>query len=198
NLMTRKKKNFFRKLMQKHTLIILNEDEQEEQFSFRLNRMNVLVVIALMTFFTILCTTLTLLFTPIKDYLLPNDKQVDVRDKQELLNLSNQLDSLEMRQKANDLYIKNIRAILAGEVPIPPIDTTKRPITSVDLSKVDLSPQKEDLKLRSEVEQEEMFNINGNQYSQEAGSLLFTPLKGIITSTYEPEINHLAIDIAAQ
>lgn len=184
--------------MQKHTLIILNEDEQEEQFSFRLNRMNVLVVIALMTFFTILCTTLTLLFTPIKDYLLPNEKQIDVRDKQELLNLSNQLDSLEMRQKANDLYIKNIRAILAGEIPIPPIDTTKRPITSVDLSKVDLSPQKEDLKLRSEVEQEEMFNIKGNQYSQEAGSLLFTPLKGIITSTYEPEINHLAIDIAAQ
>lgn len=197
--MTKKKKNIFRKLFQKHTLIILNEESQEEQFSFRLNRMNVLVVIALMTFFTIACTTLTLLYTPLHDYILPSEKQVDVMDKQEILNLTNQIEELETKTKANDLYIKNLRSILAGEVPIPEIDTTQNPvIKSIDLSKVDLSPTEDDLELRKEVEQEELFSVNGNQDNQESGSLLFTPLKGIMTSGYSTEENHLAIDIAAQ
>ena len=197
--MAKKKKNIFRKLFQKHTLIILNEESQEEQFSFRLNRMNVLVVIALMTFFTMACTTLTLLYTPLHDYILPSEKQVDVQDKQEILNLTNQIEQLEIKTKANDIYIKNLRSILSGEVPIPEIDTTQSPITkSVDLSKIDLAPTKDDLDLRKEVEQEEMFSVQGNQDNQESGSLLFTPLKGIVTSGYETEENHLAIDIAAQ
>src|SRR5690606_30250035 len=197
--MTKKKKNIFRKLFQKHTLIILNEESQEEQFSFRLNRMNVLVVIALMTFFTIACTTLTLLYTPLHDYILPSEKQIDVQDKEEILNLYRQIDQLETRTHANDLYIKNLRAILSGEVPIPEIDTIQNPITkSVDLSKVDLSPTEEDLKLRKEVEQEELFSVQGNQDNNESGNLLFTPLKGIVTAGYVTEENHLAIDIAAQ
>lgn len=196
--MKKKQKNIFRKLFQKHTLIILNEESQEEQFSFRLNRMNVLVVLALLTFFTIACTTLTLLYTPLHDYILPSEKHVGVMDKEEILKLTNQIEVLENRSKANDLYIKNLRIILAGEVPIPEIDTTQNPITSVDLSKVDLAPTEEDLELRKEVEQEEIFSVAGSQDNQESGSLLFTPLKGIMTSGYSTEENHLAIDIAAQ
>lgn len=196
--MKKKKKNIFRKFFQKHTLIILNEEEQEEQFSFRLNKMNVLVVVALMTFFTILCTTLTLLYTPLHDYILPPSQQVNVEDRQQIMQLSDQLDSLVAKQSANDMYIRNIRTILSGEVAIPEIDTTQSPITSIDLTKVDLAPTDQDLNLRKEVEQAEMFSIQGNIDTQESGSLLFTPLKGIITSTYNKQENHLAIDIAAQ
>lgn len=197
--MAKKNKNIFRKLFQKHTLIILNEESQEEQFSFRLNQMNVLVVIALISFFTIAFTVLMLLYTPLHNYILPSEKQINVQDKEEILNLTNQLEVLEERTKANDLYIKNLRAILSGDVPIPNIDTMQTPITvSVDLSKIDLSPTEEDLELRKEVEMEELFSVQGSRDNQESGNLLFTPLKGIITAGYETEENHLAIDIAAQ
>jgi len=197
--MDRKKKKFIRKLFQKHTLIILNEESQEEQFSVRLNRMNVLVIIALFTFFTIACTTLTLLYTPLHNYILPSEKQVSVQDKQEILQLTEKVEQLETSAKSNEIYIKNLRAILAGEVPMPDIDTTNNKITtSVELDKFDLSPTKDDLDLRKEVEQEEMFSVQGNSNSEELGSLLFTPLKGIVTSGYEPQENHLAIDIVAQ
>jgi len=197
--MNRKKKNIFRKLFQKHTLIILNEESQEEQFSVRLNRMNVLVIIALFTFFTIACTTLTLLYTPLHNYILPSEKQISVEDKQKIFQLTEQIEELETRSRSNDIYIKNLRAILAGEIPMPDIDTTNHQITtSVELNKFDLAPKEEDLELRKEVEQEEMFSVKGNSNREETGNLLFTPLKGIITSTYEPEVNHLAIDIAAQ
>lgn len=197
--MATKKKNIFQKLFKKYTLIILNEDVQEEQFSFRLNRWNVLVVVVLMTFFTISCTILTLLYTPLHDYIVPSEKQTDVLDKQELIRLTTKIEELESHTAANDLYIKNLKTILSGEIPIPKIDTTQNPITSpIDLSKIDLSPKKEDLTLRKEVELEDVFSVKGNQDSSESGSLLFTPLKGIITSNYNTEENHLAIDIAAQ
>ncbi len=195
----RKNKNIFRKLFQKHTLIILNEESQEEQFSVRLNRMNVLVILALFTFFTVAVTTLTLLYTPIHNYILPSEKKADVIDKQQVIMLTDKVMELESKSKANDIYIRNLRAIVSGEVPVPDIDTTNQQFTaSFDLDKVDLSPTKDDLKLREEVEREEMFNVNGSTNGSESGNLLFTPLKGIITSGYSTEENHLAIDIAAQ
>ena len=197
--MIQKKKNIFRKLFQKHTLIILNEESQEEQFSFRLNRMNVLVMIALMTFFIIGCTTLTVLYTPLRDYLVPSERHLEVNDKEDIIQLVNQIEDLEAQVSANDLYINNLRAILSGEVPMPEISVQGEEITtSIDLRKVDLKPKKEDLELRKTVEQEEMFSVKSNQDSQETGNLLFTPVKGIITWPYSTEDNHLAIDIAAQ
>lgn len=192
------KKNIVKKLLQKYTLIILNEDSQEEQFSFRLNRINVLVIVALTSFFIITLTILTLFYTPIHDYFLPSEKQTEIADKQEIINLTNQVESLEGRLSANDLYIKNLQLILSGNVPIPKIDTTGGNFSSsVDLSKVDLSPSEDDVKLRKEVEKEEMFNVGGTE-SQESGSLLFTPLKGFITAGYDAKENHFAVDIAAQ
>lgn len=197
--MVKKKKNIFRKLFQKHTLIILNEEAQEEEFSVRLNRMNVLVIIALFMFFTVAVTTLALLYTPIHDYILPSEKQGTVIDKQEIIRITDKVIELESKSKANEIYIRNLRAILAGEVPMPEIDTTNHQFkTSVDLDKVDLAPTREDLVLREEVAREEMFSVNGSTNNGDSGNLLFTPLKGIITSTYSTEENHLAIDIAAQ
>lgn len=197
--MKRTRKNIKNKLFQKYTLIFLNEESQEEQFSMRLNRMNVLTIFAIFGFFTVAVTTLILLYSPLHDYLLPSEKAINVQEKQEILKLTNKIEELEAQSKANDIYIKNIRSILAGEVPMPEIDTSNNQFTtSVDLDNIDLAPQKEDLELRKEVEEEEMFNIKGTPNGSETGSLLFTPLKGIVTAVYEPEINHLAVDIAAQ
>lgn len=195
----KKNKNIFRKLFQKHTLIILNEEAQEEEFSVRLNRMNVLVIIALFTFFTVTVTTLTLLYTPIHNYILPSEKQSYVIDKQEMIRITDKIIELESKSKSNEIYINNLRAILSGDVPMPEIDTTNQQfVTSVDLDNVDLTPTKDDLALREEVEREEMFSVNGSTSGGDSGNLLFTPLKGIITSVYSTEENHLAIDIAAQ
>lgn len=197
--MAKKKKNIFRTLFQRLTLIILNEESHEEQFSLRLNRMNVLMIIALMTLFIIGCTTLTVLYTPLRHYLVPSEKIAEVTDKQDILNLINQIEDLEEQMESNALYINNLRAIMSGEVPMPEIVVEEDQITtSIDLRKVDLTPKKEDLELRKEVEKEEIFNVRSNQDSQETGNLLFTPLKGMITWPYSPEDNHLAIDIAAQ
>ncbi|MFA7616734.1 MAG: M23 family metallopeptidase [Moheibacter sp.] len=193
-----KKKNIFKKLIQKYTLILLNEDSQEEQFSMRLNRINVLVIVALASFFIIATTVLVLLYTPIHDYVLPSQKQEEVQGKQEIVDLTNQVEMLEQKLSSNDVYIKNLQAILSGQVPIPKIDTSGGNFSSsVDLSKVDLNPTEDDLELRKNVEKEEMFNISSSD-NQDSGTLLFTPLKGFVTSGYSTEENHLAIDIAAQ
>ena len=197
--MKRKFKNIIKKLYQKYTLIILNEDTHDEQLSFRLNRMNFLVIVAILSFFIFLGTYFTLVYTPLREYILPEEKYIEVSDKEEIFNLTNQIEELEEKIASNDLYINNLKAILSGEVPFPQIVVENNEIaTPIDLSKIDLSPKKEDLELRKEVEKEELFSISPDIDTQETGSLLFTPVKGIVTADYNVEENHLAIDIAAQ
>lgn len=197
--MKRRFKNIIKKLYQKYTLIILNEDTHDEQLSFRLNRMNVLVIIAILSFFIFLGTYFTLAYTPLREYIIPEEKYIEISDKEEIFNLTNQIEELEEKISNNDLYIYNLKSILAGEIPFPEIVVENNEITTpIDLSKIDLSPKKEDLELRKEVEKEEIFSISLNIDTQETGTLLFTPVKGIVTSEYNVEENHLAIDIAAQ
>lgn len=189
----------YQKLTQKRTVILLNEETHAEQFSVRLNTFNVLLIIALASSLIISFTVIVILYTPLHGYIAPSNKQIEVKEKRELLRLTEQLVELEERLHSNDIYIKNVRAILSGEIPMPEIDTLKgKIITSVELGKVDLSPTKDDLNLRQEVEKQEVFSVNSRGSNLETGSLLFTPLKGFITSKYEPSENHLAIDIAAQ
>lgn len=197
--MTSKVFKLYQKLIQKRTVILLNEETHEEQFSVRLNPFNVLLIIALASLLIISFTVIVILYTPLHGYIASSNKQIEVKEKRELLRLTEQLVELEERLHSNDIYINNVRAILAGEIPMPEVETVNgKIITSVELDKLDLSPTKDDLSLRHEVEKEEVYSVRSTVSNLEAGSLLFTPLKGIITGAYEPSENHLAIDIAAQ
>lgn len=197
--MTSKVFKLYQKLIQKRTVILLNEETHEEQFSVRLNPFNVLLIIALASLLIISFTVIVILYTPLHGYIASSNKQIEVKEKRELLRLTEQLVELEERLHSNDIYINNVRAILAGEIPMPEVETVNgKIITSVELDKLDLSPTKDDLNLRHEVEKEEVYSVRSTVSNLEAGSLLFTPLKGIITGAYEPSENHLAIDIAAQ
>lgn len=197
--MTSKVFKLYQKLIQKRTVILLNEETHEEQFSVRLNPFNVLLIIALASLLIISLTVIVILYTPLHSYVAPSNKQIEVKEKRELLRLTEQLVELEERLHSNDIYINNVRAILAGEIPMPEVEVVNGEIiTSVELDKLDLSPTKDDLNLRHEVEKEEVYSVRSTVSNLEAGSLLFTPLKGIITGAYDPSENHLAIDIAAQ
>lgn len=197
--MTSKVFKLYQKLIQKRTVILLNEETHEEQFSVRLNPFNVLLIIALASLLIISLTVIVILYTPLHGYIASSNKQIEVKEKRELLRLTEQLVELEERLHSNDIYINNVRAILAGEIPMPEVETVNgKIITSVELDKLDLSPTKDDLSLRHEVEKEEVYSVRSTVSNLEVGSLLFTPLKGIITGAYEPSENHLAIDIAAQ
>ncbi len=67
--MTKKKRNFRKKLFIKNRLVILNEETFEETFSFRLTLMNVFVTFTLGGIFLILVTTFIIAFTPLREFI---------------------------------------------------------------------------------------------------------------------------------
>lgn len=160
---------------------------------------NTLIIAVLSILLSAGLAAAVLFYTPLHDYFYEQKPELIPEDKQEVLMLREQISELEESAYANELYIKNIKAILSGQAPFPEIDSADGTITtSVDLKSIDLNPGKEDLELRREVEQEELVNLEGKEDETELKNLLFTPLKGYMTAGYDPKEGHLAVDIAAQ
>ena len=107
-------------------------------------------------------------------------------------------DSLEKELEQNHQYIKNISAILRGELPETGIDDQ-----IVDATVSPGNPNiksKEDSSLREYVEREETFSLNSSK--DENGNsgnkvFYFPPLIGSVTSEFNPSEDHFGIDIVA-
>ncbi len=148
-----KRKKLHRKLFVKNRLVILNEDTFEEIFSFKLNLMNVFVVASLGAIFLISITTFIIAFTPLREFIPGYSSSQLKKDATELALKS---DSLTAALKKNELYIQSIQKVLNGQLDYAKFNKDSILAASTDtIQKVDLSPSKEELELRAEVEKED-------------------------------------------
>ncbi|UGU18038.1 M23 family metallopeptidase [Sinomicrobium kalidii] len=191
-----KRKKLAKKLLHKYRLVILNEDTFEERLSFRLNRLNVFVVGTSFAVFLIAVTTILIAFTPLREY-IPGYSSTEL--KRQVADLTYKADSLVTVLDYNDRYIQNVKKVLTGEVSpenmnrdvlADSLATGERP----DPSEVDLSPGEEDLALREEVAMEDKYNLMGNALSK-VNFVLFPPVSGAISNSYNLEEKHFAVDI---
>ena len=147
------KKNFRHQLFLKNRLVILNEDTFEEIFSFRLNLMNVFVLASLGAILLISFTTVIIAFTPLREFIPGYSSSKLKRDATELALKS---DSLSLVLKKNEAYIQSIQKVLTGELEYAKFSKDSILASTEDLpSKIDLSPSKEELELRKQVQKEE-------------------------------------------
>lgn len=191
-----KRKKLAKKLLHKYRLVILNEDTFEERLSFRLNRLNVFVVGTSFAVFLIAVTTILIAFTPLREY-IPGYSSAKL--KRQVADLTFKTDSLVTVLDYNDRYIQNVKKVLTGEVSPEDMNTDVledslsaegRP----DPSEVDLSPGEEDLALREEVAMEDKYNLMGNALSK-VNFVLFPPVSGAISNSYDLQEKHFAVDI---
>jgi murein DD-endopeptidase MepM/ murein hydrolase activator NlpD len=186
------KKSFRKRLVNKYRLLVLNEDTFEERFSFRLNRLNVFVITVFSALGLILGTTLLIALTPLREY-IPGYASTKLIKK--AASLSELTDSLQQRLVANDTYLQSIREVLTGN--LKPSALNKDSIIEAVAREVDaqlLAASKEDSLLRERVQQEDKYNPLSDESGQDF--VLFPPVSGVITGTYNPEEKHFAIDIA--
>ena len=186
------KKSFRKRLVHKYRLLVLNEDTFEERFSFRLNRLNVFVITVFSALGLILGTTLLIALTPLREY-IPG--YASTKLIKQAASLSELTDSLQQRLVANDTYLQSIREVLTGNVK--PSALNKDSIIEAVAREVDaqlLAASKEDSLLRERVQQEDKYNPLSDESGQDF--VLFPPVSGVITGTYNPEEKHFAIDIA--
>ena len=191
----KKSKKIKKKLLHKYRLVILNEDTFEERLSLNLNRLNVFVIGTLSAIFLIAFTTLLIAFTPLKEY-IPGYSSTSLKKK--AIALSFKTDSLQRVIDFNEKYFASIKQVLQGEVSVADFDRDSI-IQAVkqEVSEVDLSPIKEDSLLREKVDKEDKYSLFETATAK-TNFVLFPPVNGTISESYDVKSKHYAVDIVVE
>ncbi|NIJ43604.1 murein DD-endopeptidase MepM/ murein hydrolase activator NlpD [Wenyingzhuangia heitensis] len=110
--MKEKRKKIKKKLVKKYRLVVLTEDSFEEKFSFKLTRLNVFVFGGVFSVFLIALTSGLIVYTPLKEY-IPGFESPQL--KKDAISLNFQLDSIEQKMHALELYTESMKPILIGD-----------------------------------------------------------------------------------
>jgi murein DD-endopeptidase MepM/ murein hydrolase activator NlpD len=188
-----KRKKIKKKLFTKNRLVILNEDTFEEIFSLRLTLMNVFVVATSGAFLIIFITTYIIAFTPLREF-IPGYASTQL--KKDATELALKSDSISQVLKKNEAYIQSIKKVLTGDLEHAKFNKDSiMAATSEPVSDEGLKPSKADLNLREEVDREDKYNLF-EKAKPKVSTVLFPPVKGMITEKYNPANKHYAVDIA--
>lgn len=188
----KKEKKFARKLLHKYRLVILNEDTFEERFAIKLTRLNVFVIVALSTILLISGTIFLIAFTSLREY-IPGYSSTAL--KQKATELNHKTDSLQQVINMNQQYYESIKRVLTGDVKM--VEFNKDSIieaANYENQTIDLIPTKEDSLLRNLVDKEDKYNIFETAIPA-SNLVLFPPVNGTVSETYNVEEKHYAIDI---
>ncbi|WP_298792824.1 M23 family metallopeptidase [uncultured Allomuricauda sp.] len=190
----KKRKEIKRKLLHKYRLVILNESTFEEKISFKLSRLNVFVTGTLFIIVLIGLTTLIIAFTPLREY-IPGYSST--RLKRQATELTYKTDSLVTVLNYTNRYLDNVRLVLRGDIENNEVNRDSLfEKYKLDPSSVDLTPIRQDLLLREEVELEDKYNLFERDV-ENVGTLLFSPVSGTLSQRYDPENKHYAVDVVA-
>ena len=152
---TSRKEYWKRKWLSKYRLIVMDDSTYEEKASFRLSRLNIFVFGSLFAFVLITLTTVLIIYSPLRQYILG---YTAVENKRETLGLLFKVDSLEQKIQDNDKYLASIKKVLVGDLkPQRDKDTTSFNISDpkYDPKAYRVTPNRQDSILRQEVEANE-------------------------------------------
>lgn len=185
-------RKFRNKLLDKYRLVILNEDTFEERIAFKLTRLNVFVFGSAGIILLILITYFIIAFTSLREY-IPGYSSTAL--KKQATELNYKTDSLQRVLALNERYYTSIKKVLQGDVSA--LDINKDSIieaTKLEASEVDLTPIIEDSLLREKVDKEDKYNLFESAISS-TNFVLFPPVNGTISESYNLEEKHYAVDI---
>lgn len=192
-------KLLLRRIRDQYRLVILNEETLEERLSFKLSRLNVFIAIGLLSIILVLITTYIIAFTPLKEY-IPG--YTDVTLQRRIYELQLRSDSIAFAMRAQETYLENLKKVLGGDLPdereMTPVDTVQ--VNKYRNIKDKRSP--EDSALRAEYENASKYNLFRSDKSAGKGTAMynltfFPPVKGTVTSEFNPLLKHFGIDIVA-
>jgi murein DD-endopeptidase MepM/ murein hydrolase activator NlpD len=181
-------------LRNKYRFVILNDTTFGESFSLKLSPGGLLTAIAAIT---IVMTTLVIslvAFTPLREY-IPG--YGNVTERKQILELSMKADSLEQTFSAKDEYLANILNVLNEKVEGKPEKPKKD--TTGKYAKVNISASKIDADFRKDFEKNKDGTVAVPKLYMALSQLVFfTPVKGLVTSSYNLSEEHFGVDIATK
>jgi len=197
------RKTFLQRLNSKYRLVILDDENLQEQLSWRLSRMNVYVMASTLAVLFAIVIVLLIIYTPLKEYIpgyVGYDKGEQYVLRKKNIVMAKRVDSLENVIDKNFAYIENIRNVLNGDFKRTDaahyLDTLKHD-DSIDLDYI--SPA--DSSNRAEYENADIYDLNKGDKSvavKKISLFFFKPVEGIVTQEFDRTKNHYGIDIVAQ
>ena len=188
------RKRLSKKLLSRYRLVILNEENYEEQFFFRLSILNLLIISTFVLSFLITSTLLILSYTSLKEF-IPGYAS-DLMRKQAIINAS-KLDSLTISYNQSLNQLNSIKRVLTGDIKFEEFKEREFKLDTENIEvKLNSKKIKEDSLLRNIVDQEDKYSLKVNQTTNE--SFLFFPPVGHISQKFNPSIKHFAVDIVAK
>ncbi|MCB0773854.1 MAG: M23 family metallopeptidase [Flavobacteriales bacterium] len=194
-----RRQQVLRKLRNKYRVALISESTFEERFSFRLSRMNVILLAIGLFIINALFVAAVIVLTPLKEY-IPGYS--DQRVKLNAYRATVTADSLEQAMAVRDAYIANLRNVLSGNIPADSITLSVPTVKAPQAA--DLQPSKADSALRERIRKEEAYSVHSTGPGAPLdrlglpGMLFFPPLRGVITSTFDANEGHYGIDIVTK
>lgn len=192
-----KRKRIYRKLRNKYRLVIMNDETLEEKSSLRLSPLNVFVFSGTVIIGLIVMTIYLVAFTPLREY-IPGYTDLTMRRK--LISLTMQSDSMQTLLSAQAAYLRNLRDVIDGKAGQDSSDTYRSGAMRYDTIQ-HLTRSRDDSLLRAEVEAQDQYSLVAATPSAGAPGIssfyFFTPLKGTLTSEFDPRAKHYGVDIVS-
>lgn len=191
-----KNKSLQQKILEKYRVVIVNEQTFEEKFSLKLSLFRLLIFSSLFAFFLIVTTTLLIIYTPLRQYILGFS---EVEFKHQIVQLNFKTDSLETALKNDKIFLESVQKVIRGDLQPEEFhrDSVLIENTRNNLANLDIQPSPEELKLRQEVAEEDKYSVFDPATSVRKKVVFFSPISGVITSSFSPENKRFGVKISA-
>jgi len=185
-----------KKLTSRYRMLVVNEETFEEQFQFRLSRLNVIIFSVFIFSIFSIGLFFVIAYTPIREYIPGYDSSEIRKNAIENLFIT---DSLINIYENNARYLKSVKNVLTGK------NLEESFFTNIDIEKESLGEKfnevikvnKADSILRKVVDQEDKYNFDQNSILN-SNVFLNAPAKGPISQKFNIKEEHFAVDIVLE
>lgn len=201
--MAKQKNKLSRILNARYKVVVLHEDTFEEKAAFRgklwywiSGTLSAIIVLVILTIVLIRSTSL-------REYVIGGS--LSGYERTALLETYARIDSMEQIARAQEQYLNNIKQVISGNVgetaeeaqEVHPVGD----VVAAPASTSDVGLSEDELALRELVESGAPYDLPENPGSQRTGIASYTfysPIKGIISSSFSAREQHYAVDIAVK
>lgn len=192
----RKEKNrhsFWKRMHFKYRLSILNENTLEEVWKLRVSMFNGIALYFSSLLLLMIISSVIIISTPLRNY-LPGYLDSEIREQS--IQTSMKVDSLEMSQYYQDAYLQNIKDIFAGKVQ--PESVSKTDTVRISEDDKSLKSTDKEKKFKEEYEQSEKYNLSSMSITEDVpaeGVTFFKPIKGLLTKRFSSQSKQYGVQI---
>ena len=193
-----------KKLNRKYDFLMSHDESGRPILNFKLNLLNLILVIIGIALLLIVITTFIIAFTPLREY-IPG--YTDTSLDREVYELNLRADSLSREMRKKDVYFENLKKIVEGydfaaDSALASLSIYE-PLPKGVTDTITLKKSVEDSLLRAEYEAQNQYNLFGPDYlpPTKPSSLVknfFVPLTGTVINGFNSDSGHFGVDIASE